>query len=80
MKSHPLPVKNFGKYPPLIPQPNLNEIQVRSYESFLKEGLQEILKEVSPIWDHTGKELALYFDGYYFGEAKYDEKTTFISK
>ncbi|HEY4525654.1 MAG TPA: DNA-directed RNA polymerase subunit beta, partial [Candidatus Paceibacterota bacterium] len=76
MKSHPLPVKNFGKYPPLIPQPNLNEIQVRSYESFLKEGLQEILKEVSPIWDHTGKELALYFDGYYFGEAKYDEKTT----
>ncbi|MFH0890608.1 MAG: DNA-directed RNA polymerase subunit beta' [Candidatus Liptonbacteria bacterium] len=76
MKSHPLPIKNFGKHLPLIAQPNLNEIQIRSYNVFLKEGLQEILKEVSPIWDHTGKELALYFDGYYFGEAKYDEKTT----
>jgi DNA-directed RNA polymerase beta subunit len=31
------------------------------------------LKEVSPIPDHTGKELELTFDDYTFGEPKYDE-------
>ncbi len=73
MNNKALPVKNFSKFPPLIPQPNLNEAQLKSYEWFLRTGLREILDEVSPIHDHTGKELELYFDGYYFGEPKYDE-------
>jgi DNA-directed RNA polymerase beta' subunit len=70
-----LPVKNFGKFPPLVNQPNLNAVQLASYSWFLKEGLKEILAEVSPVYDHTGKEFALYFDDYYFGEPKYDEAT-----
>ncbi len=68
-----LPVKKFGKSPNLIPQPDLNEIQLKSYAWFLREGFKEILAEVSPIPDHTGKELALYFEDYSFGEPKYDE-------
>lgn len=70
-----LPIKSFAKFPPLLNQPNLNEIQLASYSWFLKQGLREILAEVSPIYDHTGKELALYFEDYYFGEPKLDEAT-----
>ena len=75
MPNTKLPIKDFSKFKPFIGQPDLNEVQLRSYESFLKEGLRELLKEVSPIRDHTGKELELYFENYYFGEPKYDEKT-----
>ena len=65
-KTH-LPVKSFDRFKAAITPPDLNEIQITSYDWFLKEGLKEILKEVSPIPDHTGKELALYFEDYYFG-------------
>ncbi|HTY39786.1 MAG TPA: hypothetical protein VMC43_01715, partial [Candidatus Paceibacterota bacterium] len=71
-----LPVKSFAKFKALIGQPDLNEIQLESYKWFLKIGLKELLVEVSPIYDHTGKELELYFEDYYFGEPKYDEATT----
>src|SRR3989344_2350339 len=71
-----LPVKSFAKFKALIDQPDLNEIQLQSYAWFLKEGLKELLTEVSPIHDHTGKELELYFEDYYLGEPKYDEVTT----
>ena len=76
MSKSALPIKNFGRFRALIEQPDLNEIQLKSYAWFLKDGLREILDEVSPIPDHTGKELALFFDDYYFGEPKYDEATT----
>ncbi|MFH1246430.1 MAG: DNA-directed RNA polymerase subunit beta, partial [Candidatus Liptonbacteria bacterium] len=74
--SKKLPVKSFAKFNPVISQPDLNEMQLISYELFLKTGLKELLNEVSPILDHTGKELALSFEDYYFGEPKYDEQTT----
>ena len=70
-----LPVRNFGRFKPFMSQPNLNEVQLASYVWFLKHGLKEILKESSPISDHTGKELALSFEDCYFGEPKYDEVT-----
>ena len=62
MHTAKLPIKDFSKFKPFIGQPDLNEIQLRSYELFLKEGLRELFKEVSPIRDHTGKELELYFE------------------
>jgi DNA-directed RNA polymerase beta' subunit len=71
-----LPIKNFGKFNASIEQPDLNEVQLKSYDWFLQDGLKELLKEVSPILDHTGKELALSFEDYYFGEPKYDEAMT----
>jgi DNA-directed RNA polymerase beta' subunit len=76
MQTKKLPVKSFARFESAITPPDLNEIQINSYDWFLKEGLKEILKEVSPIPDHTGKELALHFEDYYFGEPKYDEATT----
>ena len=43
--------------------PNLIEVQKTSYEWFLKEGLQEVLRDVSPIVDYTGN-LAIEFTDY----------------
>ncbi len=67
--------KDFSKSKPLISPLNLNEAQLKSYEWFLKKGLNELLEEISPILDHTGKEFALYFSDYRFDEPKYDEVT-----
>ncbi|MDE2001572.1 MAG: DNA-directed RNA polymerase subunit beta [Patescibacteria group bacterium] len=67
--------KVFSSHPgALIKQPNLIEIQTASYKWFLKEGLTELFKEVSPIKDYTGKDLELSFVDYYFDEPKYDEE------
>ena len=57
----------------LMSQPNLVETQIQSYHWFLKKGLQELFKEISPIKDYTSKDLELHFVDYYFDEPKYDE-------
>lgn len=71
-----LPTKSFARFKSLTDIPNLNEIQIASYKKFLEKGLKEIFEEVSPIYDHTGKEMALYFEDCSFDEPKYDEVTT----
>ena len=70
-----LPIKNFGKYSALIKPFDLNEMQLKSYDWFIKTGLKELLGEISPVYDHTGKEFELHFGDYRFDEPKYDEKT-----
>jgi DNA-directed RNA polymerase beta' subunit len=67
--------KDFSKSKPLISPHNLNEAQLKSYQWFLEKGLNELLEEISPIRDHTGKEFELYFSDYRFDEPKYDETT-----
>jgi len=59
MNKKTLPVKDFSTFKTLASQPDLNEIQIKSYDWFLKEGMKELLAEVSPVRDHTGKELEL---------------------
>ncbi len=67
--------KVFSSVPKsIISPPNLIEIQLNSYEWFLKKGLKELFEEISPIKDYSDKELALYFLDYYFDEPKHDEK------
>lgn len=52
--------------------PNLIELQKSSYEWFLKEGLEEVFNDISPIEDYTGN-LILEFIGYSLDEdPKYD--------
>ena len=68
-----LPIKDFSRSKPLIQPPNLNETQLKSYNWFLEKGLRELFREISPIRDHTSKELELYFGDYRFDEPKYDE-------
>ena len=43
--------------------PNLIEVQLDSYDWFLKEGLQEVFDDINPIQDYTGN-LNLEFVGY----------------
>ena len=68
--------RKFFKRLPMVSLPNLIEAQTNSYDWFLKEGLRELLDEINPIKDFTGKDLELSFGDYYLDEPKYDEKTS----
>lgn len=63
--------KVFGTVGRKYPTPNLIQIQIASYEWLLSEGIKEMLDEVSPIEDFTGKTFALYFLSHSLGEPKY---------
>ena len=52
---------------------NLVDVQINSYKWFLEKGLRELFDEISPIKDHTGKELELSFLDYKFDQPKYSE-------
>ncbi len=72
---NPVPVGNrmrysYAKINEVLDMPNLIEIQKNSYNWFLKEGLQEIFHDISPIQDFTGN-LVLSFENFTLGEPKY---------
>ncbi|MDQ2985130.1 MAG: DNA-directed RNA polymerase subunit beta [Armatimonadota bacterium] len=50
--------------------PNLIELQLNSYKWFLREGLPELLKSFSPIWDFTHTNY-IEFGEFSLGEPKY---------
>lgn len=54
----------------MLELPNLIEIQTKSYEWFLEEGLRDMFRDISPIEDFTGN-LSLEFVDYSLGEPKY---------
>ena len=54
---------SFGKIGDVIDMPNLIEVQKKSYEWFLKEGLKEVFEDVSGISDYQGN-LVLDFTDY----------------
>ncbi|MBP2651884.1 MAG: rpoB [Firmicutes bacterium] len=73
---NPVPVGNrvrysYAKINEVLDMPNLIEIQKNSYRWFLKEGLQEIFHDISPIQDFTGN-LVLSFENFILGEPKYE--------
>lgn len=63
--------KVFGTAGHQYPTPNLIETQKTSYSWLLSEGIKDLLAEVSPIEDFTGKSFALYFLDYSLGDPKY---------
>ncbi|MBE3102305.1 MAG: DNA-directed RNA polymerase subunit beta, partial [Firmicutes bacterium] len=58
---------NFGKIPQLMNMPHLLDIQRKSFQWFLEEGLMEALKDISPIEDFTGNR-SLGFLNYNFDD------------
>jgi DNA-directed RNA polymerase subunit beta len=46
--------KSFAKINEVLEMPNLIDVQKKSYQWFLDEGMQEVLNDVSPIVDHSG--------------------------
>jgi len=61
----------FGTAGSSFPLVNLIEPQTASYKGLLSEGIRQLLSEISPIEDFTGKNFALYFIDYSLGEPKY---------
>src|SRR3990167_1496984 len=57
----------------IVGLPNLIDHQNKSFDWFVKEGLNELLAEVSPIEDYTGTKLTLEFKGYRFEKPKLTE-------
>ncbi|MBQ2468339.1 MAG: DNA-directed RNA polymerase subunit beta, partial [Clostridia bacterium] len=53
---------SFSKIEEVIPLPNLLEIQKASYEWFLREGLNEVLRDVSPITDYSNNYVIEFTD------------------
>src|SRR5690606_31565792 len=62
--------RSYARIKEVLEVPNLIEIQKRSYEWFLEEGLREMFQDISPIQDFTGN-LVLEFIDYSLGEPKY---------
>ncbi len=62
---------SYAKINEVLDMPNLIELQKNSYQWFLREGLQEIFHDVSPIQDFTGN-LVLSFESFSLGEPKYE--------
>lgn len=46
----------------VLDMPNLIEVQKNSYKWFLKEGLKEVFRDVSPITDYTGNLILEFID------------------
>ena len=63
--------KTFSKIGDSIEIPNLIKVQKDSYEWFVKEGLGEVLKDVSPIVDYSGNLVLEFFDYYMEEKTKY---------
>ena len=51
--------------------PHLLDLQIKSYNWFLKKGLMDIFKDISPIEDASGT-LSLIFEDFVLGKPKYD--------
>ena len=63
--------KTFSKIGDAIEIPNLIKVQKDSYEWFVKEGLGEVLKDISPIVDYSGNLVLEFFDYYMEDKTKY---------
>ncbi len=63
--------KTFSKIGDSIEMPNLIKVQKDSYEWFIKEGLGEVLKDISPIIDYSGNLVLEFFDYYMEEKTKY---------
>ncbi|WP_047154545.1 DNA-directed RNA polymerase subunit beta [Aneurinibacillus tyrosinisolvens] len=62
--------RSYSRIQEVMELPNLIEIQQKSYQWFLDEGLREMFHDISPIQDFTGN-LVLEFIDYSLGEPKY---------
>ncbi len=60
----------WGKSYSNLPELDLTLVQRESYQWFLETGIKELLEEVSPVSDFTGKNWELAFGDYYFGRPR----------
>src|SRR3954465_8319322 len=65
--------KPYARIPEVLPIPNLIELQLHSFKWFIDPGFAELVYEISPIQDFTGRVMELRFREYEFEAPKYDE-------
>ena len=53
---------SYSRIKEVLDMPNLIEVQKKSYEWFLEEGLREVFRDVSPIVDYTGNLILEFVD------------------
>lgn len=71
----PVPVGDRTRYSyarinEVLPMPHLIDIQRKSYQWFVEEGLKEVFYDISPIKNFAGN-LELYFEDFDLGKPKY---------
>jgi DNA-directed RNA polymerase subunit beta len=59
--------RSFSRIPTVWEMPDLVQVQIESFEWFKREGLKQLLEEISPISDHH-KKMELTFGEYRFDE------------
>ena len=64
----------FSKLDDIAPLPNLLDIQIEPYKEFLEHGIYDILQELSPITDYSGKAKLYFLDVDMSEKPKYDIK------
>lgn len=64
---------NFSKSQNTLELSNLLEVQKKSYQKFLDEGIREIFDDLFPVESFTGN-ISLEFGDYYFDEPRYKIK------
>ena len=60
--------------------PNLIKIQHDSFEWLMKEGVNEVIREVVPIDDYTGKNLSLELGEVRFEDPKYTVEEAILKR
>jgi len=63
--------RNYSKVKSNVDLPDLIRVQTDSFEWFTQKGLEELFRDISPIQNFT-EDIELYFEGYEFGQPKYD--------
>mgnify|MGYP002407569601 FL=1 len=75
---HPVKIGNrvrmsYSKINEVLELPDLIEVQKKSYDWFLSEGLREVFDDISPIEDYTGNLILEFVDHSLFSEPKFDQ-------
>lgn len=70
----PLAVRSFSTISNVLDIPSLIKLQLDSFDWFKREGLRELLNELSPIQDFTSSKMDLIFGEYEFREPKHDQE------
>lgn len=70
INNQPSPRVYWGKNISSVERLDLTWLQKDSYDWFISQGIGELLKEVNPILDFTGKNWSLVFGEYHFGKPR----------
>src|SRR5436190_21169237 len=70
--------QNWGKKYSILPELDLLAVQKASYRLFQEKGITEILQEISPVEDFTGKNWSLEIHDHKIGKTTIDPETALI--